>query len=77
MAKKRTKKQKIHAKLKQVVPQAKETINDDKNLIIKDLLKTVWVAVILGLILSMAVIYLRLGNGGLSGFFGGLTFGQK
>lgn len=85
MAKKRTKKQKIHAKLKQAIQPVKETVKiiednqDDqaKKLIIKDLMKTVWVALILGVILSTAVIYLKLGSGGLSGFFGGLTFGQK
>ena len=93
MAKKRTKKQKIKAQLRQqeqftwkpALNQAKEAVskiqvnpdNQEKKLIIKDLWKTVWVAVILGVILGMAVIWLKLGSGGLSGFFGGMAFGQK
>lgn len=85
MAKKRTKKQKIKTQLKQQVQFSWQPIdviqaspdNQEKKLIIKDLWKTVWVALILGLVLSAAVIYLKPGNGGLTDFFGGLTSGQK
>ena len=72
MAKKRTKKQKIKTQLKQLVQPIKKTANEivdnqnsqDKKLIIKDLWKTVLVALILGAILGGVVIWLKLGSGG-------------